>query len=251
MYTSFLDCIDFPEDELPDYYQEFTKGYTGFNPMKEHLNDMDPRKDYIGTETSRDYFDRDYIKGYEREDESQLQTQRAEILETSNKLLGPSKKISKRATTTKSKRKKKRKATTDKPIDRQNAKKLSNFFKKWRQLRKRNNDLKGQVRLWFSSYNLKLNKTYIYKDFFDSVRVHFRVVLRDNVAIPQKMKEEEWLNLFVKLTDYLKNEVEKSKDIIMQRKKCQVYPVWIESMDSFTLGDLSTHINEKVGLDGL
>eukprot|EP00331_Platyophrya_macrostoma_P025504 CAMPEP_0176434714 /NCGR_PEP_ID=MMETSP0127-20121128/16853_1 /TAXON_ID=938130 /ORGANISM="Platyophrya macrostoma, Strain WH" /LENGTH=201 /DNA_ID=CAMNT_0017817527 /DNA_START=177 /DNA_END=782 /DNA_ORIENTATION=+ len=142
------------------------------------------------------------------------------------KLFQASKKISKRE--------KKVKAIT-----RQNAEKLAPFFQKWKQMRKTDKCLKKQIKLWFSSYNEKLNKTYIYRDFFGTTRVHFRLAVREPSMINfQKLDEATWQTFFVNLTDYLMREVNKSMDIVSKGKKSQVYPVWIDGLNSFQIEKL-------------
>ena len=250
MLQSFLDCINFTENNRLDYFNDFTDGPWGFDPLQDFF-DTSSQKDLLRAEASQEFTEIEHTK-----ESVPVSTGKGgdlpkhEILEATNKLLIPSKKITKKTTkveeTTKNKRKNKRKSA-EPVVNRQNAKKLSTFFKKWSDLRKKNAVLRDQIKLWFSSFNLKANKTYIYRDFFDAVRVHFRVILRDDCSINfQAMKEPNWQNLFVNLTEFLIKEVESNKETLLQRKKCQVYPVWIESLEQFTIGDLSTHTTEKI-----
>lgn len=139
------------------------------------------------------------------------------------KLLNPSKKISKRKKKTKT-------------ITKENAEKLAPFFQKWRELRKADKELKKQIKLWFSSFNLKLNKTYIYREFFGSIRIHFRLCVKETETFSfERLKNADWQRLFINLTSFLINEVNNSSDLIAKDKKSQVYPVWIEGVDRFTI----------------
>lgn len=145
--------------------------------------------------------------------------------ESVTKLLKPSKKIS---------RKKKVKA-----IARNNAEKLAPFFENWTKLRKNNKGLKKQMKLWFASYNMKLNKTYIYRDFFDSVRIHFRLAIKESCPISfDRLEGSDWQKMFVNLTNFLMDEINKAEEHLLKGKKSQVYPVWIESMSSFVVEKL-------------
>lgn len=164
------------------------------------------------------------------------------IFDSVASLLSPSKKISKRKFQNFLSHEISAVKKQKKPIHKENAKNLLPFFEKWRELRKKDAILKRELKYWFSSFNLRLNKTYIYKDVFDKFRVHFRLVVQNELAFERIDEDSEWQNLFINLTEYLTDEVEKMKEEILKGKKCQVYPVWIENLNQFTVGKLSTHL---------
>lgn len=134
------------------------------------------------------------------------------------KILRPSKKISK--------------ATV---VEKHNADKFVKFFKKWRDMKRVDEEVRQQTKFWFSSFNKKLNKTYIYRDFFDSVRIHFRLAISGKKFCFDKLKDEEWRVLFANLTDYLRNEVYDLENTVDRQKKSQVVPVWIEGLNTFKI----------------
>lgn len=203
--TKSLDCIEFRDDDFYfPYFESLTQDCFQIKPNYE-----------LEEEVKRSCEDSE-------EDAKSLH-------ESVNKLLKPSKKISKRQ--------KKVKAIT-----RQNAEKLAPFFEQWKQLRKKNKGLKKQIKFWFASYNMKLNKTYIYRDFFDSIRIHFRLAIRENNSLNlAKLEEAGWQKVFVNLTNYLMTEINKASDVIMKGKKSQVYPVWIEDVDTFKIEKIPTN----------
>lgn len=173
-----------------------------------------------------------------------------EIFESASKLLSPSKKISKLSRQSSqqptltaessdiSNSKKKKMQST---ISRENAQRLTPFFKKWKELRKTDKIFKQQMKYWFSSFSLRVNKTYIYRDLSDNVRLHFRLVVPDDYTFAE-MEDSEWQSLFINLTEFLTEEATKMKDEIDKGKKCQVYPVYMESLNQWTVGKLSTHL---------
>ena len=250
---NLLDCIQFSENDIPCNFDDFSEDFFRFSS----LSKPDPPRDFLGIESSRECSDDFFSKDFCRFDLTPAQSGKSNeiletkemILENARQLLKPSKKISKGAKNTGKKNNRNKAEKSDNLIVRQNAKRLSGFFKKWRDLRRKDLSLGERMKLWFSSYNLKLNKTYIYRDFFDSVRIHFRIALREKGFKFHRMKQNDWQDLFINLTEYLKSEIEKSKDVILQRKKCQVYPVFIDGLNLFTIGDLSTHLDEKVDCD--
>ena len=152
------------------------------------------------------------------ENDSKEETAKTPDPKLSGGLLRPSKKISK-----------------EKQVERHNADKFVKFFKKWRDLKRTNEDVRQQTKFWFSSFNKKLNKTYIYRDFFDSVRIHFRLAISGKNFNFDKFKDDDWHKLFANLTDFLRNEVYNSESKVDQEKKSQVVPVWIEGIDKFKI----------------
>ena len=91
----------------------------------------------------------------------------------------------------------------------------------------------------FSSFNLKLNKTYIYREFFDSVRIHFRLAVRENSSFNfETLQESEWRTMFINLTSFLMKEVTNSAEMLQKGKSSQVYPVWIEDVNTFNIENL-------------
>lgn len=131
-------------------------------------------------------------------------------------------------------------------IQRDNAEKLEPFFTKWKVLRKCDKALKTQVKLWFSSFNVRLNKTYLYREFFGAARVHFRLAVRDDGKIDfKKLQEGDWRKLFVNLTSFLMEEARKCEEMIKQGRKSQVYPVWIEDINKFKIENFSADQQES------
>lgn len=240
---NLLDCIDFNSYEIPDYYEDFTDSLIGLDPRRGSFKFNNLPRDFFGMESTPECsaMDSPKIKSEETDNIPEL-TRDESVLESANKLLKPSKKISKKRREQPKSLQKKSKQAQENPISLDNAKKLSLFFKKWKELRKKNPELRNQVKFWFSSFDLKLNKTYLYRDFFDYFRVHFRLVLRDGGLNLQTLSDADFQTLFVGLTEFLLVEVERIKETILKGKKCQVYPVWIDGLNSYTLGDLSTHI---------
>ena len=160
----------------------------------------------------------------ESADESKFDMERKAIYESASKLLKPSKKISK---------------PQKRVISRQNGERFAPFFQKWKDLRKTDRLLNNEIKSWFSSFNMKLNKTYIYKEFFDSVRVHFRLAIRDDSSFNfQALTEADWRRLFINLTSFLMNEMNKTAPAIQNGKNSQVYPVWIEDINTFSIENL-------------
>mmetsp|Transcript_38277 Transcript_38277/g.44605 ORF Transcript_38277/g.44605 Transcript_38277/m.44605 type:complete len:182 (+) Transcript_38277:40-585(+) len=118
-------------------------------------------------------------------------------------------------------------------IGRHNANKFIKFFKKWKDLKKSDESVKQETKFWFSSFDRKLNKTYIYREFFDSVRIHFRLTTNSKSFKLDKLNDTEWAQLFINLTDFLRIEVFDKESEIDREKKSIVVPVWIEGIDSF------------------
>jgi len=139
------------------------------------------------------------------------------------KLLRPSRKISKPT-----------------EVERHNADKFVRFFKKWKDMKRIDEEVRHQTKFWFSSFNKKLNKTYIYRDFFDSVRIHFRLAIIGKKFSFEKMKDDEWRKIFANLTDFLRNKVYDSENTVDRQKKSQVVPVWIEGMNNFRIDGFPT-----------
>lgn len=189
---------------------------------------------------------RDDDNFFSPESEERRQMDFDEIFESASKLLSPSKKISKipkdTPLLTESSETSSKKKRVQSIVPRENAARMTPFFKKWKELRKVDKIFKMQMRYWFSSYSIRVNKTYIYRDFSEKVRLHFRLVLQDGFEFPE-MEDSEWQSLFINLTEFLTEEAEKMKEEIEQGKKCQVYPVWIEGLNKFTVGKLSTHLD--------
>lgn len=147
-----------------------------------------------------------------------------EIQRSIDKLLAPSKKI--------------RKSISKRVISRTNAEKMAPFFQKWKEIKKRNKPLKMQIKHWFSSFNAKLNKTYIYKQISESVRIHFRLAVRENGYSFENLKDADWESIFLNLTQYLTNEMEKVREALLKGRQSQVYPVWIEEKNVFKIEQL-------------
>lgn len=154
----------------------------------------------------------------DKESSAEYEKETAKILKDTNKLLRPSKKISKGM-----------------QVDRHNADKFVKFFKKWKELKKVDGEVKQETKFWFSSFNKKLNKTYIYRDFFGSVRIHFRLALNCDAFSFNNLKDAEWAKLFLNLTDFLRNEVFEFENKVDHQKKSQVVPVWIEGLSKFRI----------------
>lgn len=185
-----------------------------------------------------EFHDEEDFLRQDREERKQLAFD--EIFESSTKLLTPSKKIAKKSSlSTEVSDKRNKKKITQSKVSRQNAQKLAPFFKKWKELRKKDKIFKKQLKYWFSSFDQKVNKTYIYRDFSD-IRIHFRLVLRDGFAFGE-MGNSEWKAMFINLTEFLTEEAQKMKEGTDKGKKSQVYPVWIEEVNKFSVGQLSTH----------
>lgn len=128
-----------------------------------------------------------------------------------------------------------KKISKNKAIERQNAEKFVEFFEKWKQLKKSDINVKKHTKFWFSSFNKELNKTYIYRDFFGNVRIHFRLAINEKNFNFGKVSEADWPKLFLNLTDYLRNEIFELENTISKEKKSIVVPVWIDSLDSFRI----------------
>ena len=235
---SMLDCIQFSGNELPPLPEEFPYSWVGQDPKNIDFRAEFPQE-FPGIGTTCECSGVDSKEGGMSADAEKTDQLKKEILASAEKLLKPSKKISKRGTGKPLFGRK----VKENPISLENAKKLSIFFKKWKELRKKSKTLKSQIKHWFSSFDLKMNKTYIYREFFNEFRVHFRLAVREGGFAFQDMKEDDWKNMFVALTGFLMGEVERIKETILKGKKCQVYPVWIDGPNNFTLGGLSTHID--------
>lgn len=160
-------------------------------------------------------------------------------------LLSPSKKISKQITNFfETNDEKPRCLKRNKEISRKNGVKLAPFFRKWKELRKKDKSFKKQIKHWFSSFDAKANKTYIYRDLSETVRIHFRLAVRNGFAF-KRMEDSKWQTLFVKITDFLTDEIQKMAPELEQAKKCKVYPLWIESLESFRIDRCSSHLDDK------
>lgn len=212
--SKFFDLVDFNDFNFPGI-DEYSKVW--FQP--EHQQQQPEHHSYETTsELMTD-------STYEHFSESNWEVEYKPAQKLAPKLIRPSKKISK--------------PKKEKAITRNNAAKLEPFFENWKNLRKGDRFLRNQVKLWFSSFNMKLNKTYLYREFFDSVRIHFRLAIREGKHIDfDRFQEADWQRLFVNLTSFLMNEVNKSAKLIIQGKKSQVYPVWIEDVNTFKIDSL-------------
>lgn len=135
-----------------------------------------------------------------------------------------------------------KKISNYKAVDRYNADKFVKFFKKWKELKKVDKEFKQQTKFWFSSFNKKLNKTYIYRDFFDSVRIHFRLAVDpSNFSFDNLKGQGDWSKLFLNLTDYLRNQIFESENLVDREKKSQVVPVWIDGVNSFQIEEFQKY----------
>ena len=200
-----VDFQDFDFPSLEDYTQGFLESTMSFESE-------------ITTSTSE--------KVSEPVDEAEFDMERKAIYESASKLLKHSKKITK---------------PQKQAISRQNGERFVPFFQKWKDMRKTDRILKNEIKSWFSSFNMNLNKTYIYKEFFDSVRVHFRLAIRDDSHFNfNALTEADWRRLFINLTSFLMNEVNKAAPAIQNGKNSQVYPVWIEDINTFSIENLPT-----------
>ena len=130
-----------------------------------------------------------------------------------------------------------------KEVERHNADKFVKFFKKWKEMKRVDEDVRQNTKFWFSSFNKKLNKTYIYRDFFESVRIHFRLAVSGKAFSFEKLKEDDWRKLFANLTDFLRNEVYELESSLDRSKKSQVVPVWIEGMNNFKIEGFSQYVH--------
>eukprot|EP00331_Platyophrya_macrostoma_P000145 CAMPEP_0176407404 /NCGR_PEP_ID=MMETSP0127-20121128/1394_1 /TAXON_ID=938130 /ORGANISM="Platyophrya macrostoma, Strain WH" /LENGTH=194 /DNA_ID=CAMNT_0017786609 /DNA_START=31 /DNA_END=615 /DNA_ORIENTATION=- len=138
-----------------------------------------------------------------------------------------------------------KKISKEKPIEARNAEKFVMFFRKWRDMKRLDESVRQQTKFWFSSYNKKLNKTYIYRDFFESVRLHFRLAISGSKFNFENFTDEKWRILFANLTDFLRNEVYTRESTVDRKKKSQVVPVWIEGIDSFTLEEFPQYLHQE------
>lgn len=127
------------------------------------------------------------------------------------------------------------KKISKKTIERGNGEKFVKFFEKWKMLKKTNSTIKRQTKFWFSSFNKTLNKTYIYREFFGSVRIHFRLAINEKIFNFDQVQESEWPKMFLNLTDFLRNEVFELEAKFSKEKKSIVIPVWIDSVNSFRI----------------
>ena len=200
---SYVDFKDFDFPSLDDYTQQFLE------PTMSLETEM-------GTSASE--------RNPESVDESASNLDRKEIYESSFKLSSFSKKFSK---------------PEKQFITKENGQRLAPFFKQWKVMKRNDKYLKNEIRCWYSSFNMSLNKTYIYREFFDSVRVHFRVAVVNHFDF-KALDESDWRRLFINLTAFLMKEVNNAAGAIQRGKHSQVYPVWIEDINTFRIEKLPT-----------
>lgn len=119
---------------------------------------------------------------------------------------------------------------------RQNVLKLTPFVIKWRELRKKDKEFKKKTKNWRLGFKIMPNGTTLYKRFFNSVWVYFKITTQGEEL---SLSDPAWYTLFENLIDYIKKSVHNSKVPILDRvQKHQTYHLCIKGLSSFTIDDL-------------
>lgn len=126
-----------------------------------------------------------------------------------------------------------------KPVSRQNVLKLTPFVNKWREFRKNDKEFKKRTKNWRLDFRIMLNESNIYKKFFNSVWIYFKLGVRNEKFSFPDLQNSEWYNMFENLLAFLWNSIDKSKKaLIEKRQKHQRYRLWIDDISVFAIEDL-------------